>query len=190
MICSRCRKEKSIEEFKSSKICEHCSSYNKEYSKKNKERFKEKNNLRSKEWQKRNRDKTREYEKKQYYSNPNFRLSKVIRAIIKPRINKNSKNKTFEMLGYSVEILRKHLENQFTKEFNWNTYGTLWNMEHIIPLSLYDLSNLEEFKKCWSLRNLRVFSRKDNQMKWKNLDMKLVEEHKIEDLLPRRVKTF
>jgi len=39
-----------------------------------------------------------------------------------------------------------------------------WNIDHIIPQSKFKYSSMndENFKKCWSLTNLRTYSSKKN----------------------------
>ena len=43
----------------------------------------------------------------------------------------------------------------------WENYGVYkvnedrkWNIEHIIPQSLFDFSNKDEIKRCWDLLNI------------------------------------
>ena len=61
---------------------------------------------------------------------------------------------------------------------NWNNWGKYnpktwddndsstwtWQIDHIIPVShfKYNCESDEEFKKCWSLDNLRPYSAKQN----------------------------
>lgn len=61
---------------------------------------------------------------------------------------------------------------------NWKNHGSYnyqswddnnpltwtWNIDHIIPQSLLPFSSMndENFKKCWSLNNLRPLSSKKN----------------------------
>jgi hypothetical protein len=61
---------------------------------------------------------------------------------------------------------------------NWNNYGKYdsnswddddsstwtWQLDHIIPHSTFKYSSMEDedFKKCWSLDNLRPLSSKQN----------------------------
>ena len=42
---------------------------------------------------------------------------------------------TLDLIGCSREEFLLHLEKQFTKEMNWENYGTYWEVDHIIPLS-------------------------------------------------------
>ena len=52
-----------------------------------------------------------------------------------------------------------------TSKWNDNDSSTWsWHIDHIIPHSnfKYKTMNCEEFRKCWSLKNLRPYSAKKN----------------------------
>ena len=40
---------------------------------------------------------------------------------------------------------------------NWNNYGEYWEIDHIIPQNLFNMTTAEskDFQICWSLMNLR-----------------------------------
>lgn len=61
------------------------------------------------------------------------------------------------LVGYTSDELKKHLERQFVSGMSWENYGTGWHVDHIIPASLFEYSSPddEEFRACWSLTNLR-----------------------------------
>ena len=42
---------------------------------------------------------------------------------------------TLELLGCSIKEYSLYLEKQFTKNMNWDNYGTYWEIDHTIPLS-------------------------------------------------------
>ncbi len=68
--------------------------------------------------------------------------------------------------GYTIAELRLHLERQFTKKMNWARFNSAEiHMDHIVPLSSFDLSNPDEFKAAWALSNLRPMWAKDNLAK-------------------------
>ena len=69
------------------------------------------------------------------------------------------------LVGYSIDDLKRHLENQFTKEMDWSNMGSYWEINHIIPQNLftYDSEQDEQFKICWSLKNLRPLEKIKNK---------------------------
>lgn len=70
------------------------------------------------------------------------------------------------LCGYTIQELKAHLERQFTTGMSWENYGRDgWHVDHIVPRSLFDLSDERQFRKCWELANLRPLWAKDNKQK-------------------------
>lgn len=61
-----------------------------------------------------------------------------------------------QLVGYTADELKIHIERQFTAGMKWSNYGE-WHIDHIIPASsfLYSTPDDPEFLACWSLANLR-----------------------------------
>lgn len=106
--------------------------------------------------------------KKQHKDLPlHERVSASIRAAIAYHLKNASIKKdfkTFERLGYSKEDLINHLQSKFSKGMNFDNYGE-WHIDHIIPVSWFDLSDPYQFKQCWRLSNLQPKWAKDNMSK-------------------------
>lgn len=75
-----------------------------------------------------------------------------------------------DLVGYSIQELKKHLESQFTPEMSWNNMGEYWEIDHIVPLNLfyYNTEQDEQFKVCWSLANLRPLEKVANRSRPKD----------------------
>jgi len=135
-----------------------------------------------------NSDKRRIYARKwvknKRDTNINFRLKTCISASIRFYFKKNN-TRTIDIIGYSIEELKVHLENQFTEEMTWENYGTFWSIDHIIPQSLYNFLDKDEIKKCWCLKNLRPLKIKDNASKSNKVDEKLIEELGLRNVYPK-----
>ena len=71
------------------------------------------------------------------------------------------------ILGYDAEILKAHIEAQFTPEMSWDNYGTYWHIDHKKPISTfnYTLPTDDEFQRCWGLDNLRPLEKDANLAK-------------------------
>jgi hypothetical protein len=75
---------------------------------------------------------------------------------------------TVELLGYTIEELKRHLESQFQEGMTWENYGLKgWHIDHKTPDSwfYYESTNDEQFKIAWSLSNLQPLWAKDNLKK-------------------------
>ena len=76
-------------------------------------------------------------------------------------------NKTFDMLGYTLDELMEHLEAKFSPGMDWTNYGEKWHIDHRRPVSWFDYKDLEDdgFKECWGLDNLQPMFATDNLSK-------------------------
>lgn len=90
-------------------------------------------------------------------------VSKMVRLYLKKQ-NKIKKSSVWKALDYTPQQLKEHLEKQFDSNMSWDNYGTYWHIEHIIPQSklIYENYNDENFKKCWTLENLRPLEAIEN----------------------------
>lgn len=77
-------------------------------------------------------------------------------------------------LPYTIEELKKHLENQFEEWMTWDNYGgrtsekrKTWWIDHIVPQSNFNFTSMEDplFLECWNLSNLRPLEKIANLVK-------------------------
>lgn len=71
------------------------------------------------------------------------------------------------LLGYKIDELAKHLESMFTAEMNLENHGKVWQIDHIYPCSKLKYSSIYDnnFRKLWSLDNLRPLCKSENNKK-------------------------
>ena len=62
---------------------------------------------------------------------------------------------------YTIDEFKKHLEKQFDVGMTWNNYGE-WEIDHIKPISLFNLNNDEELFECCNYNNLQPLWKKEN----------------------------
>jgi hypothetical protein len=95
-----------------------------------------------------------------------LRLSSRINKALK-RCNGNGYKSTVLFLGAPLDIVRKHIENQFTQGMSWKNYGINgWHVDHIIPLSsgktyedIKRLCHYTNLQPLWALDNIRKGNR-------------------------------
>lgn len=92
-------------------------------------------------------------------------------------------------MGFTLKELKAHLEKQFDENMNWENYGSYWWIDKIIPCSRYRLIP-SEFRKSWSLKNIRPLYKKTCQKKSNKIYLKLVEKYSLYDILPIGVIEF
>ena len=147
----------------------YLSKYHKEWAKENRTTLKKYHT----KWREENREHVntyaREYERKRRAEDPKYRLGIRTRTavwqLLKERGVKKT-NKTFSLLGYTIEELMAHLEKQFTEGMTWDNYGE-WHVDHIRPMTSFKFESVDdpEFKECWALSNLQPLWWNDNLSK-------------------------
>jgi hypothetical protein len=55
-----------------------------------------------------------------------------------------------------------HLERQFKRSMSWSNYGKRWQIDHITPVSYFDLTDPAHLALCFNWQNLRPLWRKQN----------------------------
>lgn len=153
--------------------------YNKEYRLVNREKYKENNrkyNLENKEkikkYRRDNIKKVRqwrnEWQKNKRAISPQFRLNCNISGAIRRALRGRKAGRVWEdLVGYTLKELVLHLQKQFRKGMTWDNYGTIWQIDHVIPMNWYKYKDINElaFKDCWALTNLQPLFTKENLIK-------------------------
>jgi hypothetical protein len=93
-----------------------------------------------------------EWCKNQRNTNMNYRIKKSLAARLRNVLIKN--NTTMNYIGCNIQYLREWFEYNFTQEMNWDNYGTYWSIDHIIPVSYFNLTDELEKLKCWNWSNM------------------------------------
>ena len=112
--------------------------------------------------------KGRMYMRKRYKNNANIRLENVLRIRILHAIQNQSTNKAYksiELLGCPISIVREKIEKQFRDNMTWDNNGTLQDIDHIIPISSFDLTKPEEQKIAFNYTNLQPLIKWENRSK-------------------------
>ncbi len=128
----------------------------------------------------------RVYRKKEPKSNrkvmtPRTRkLVKACRTRLK-RFFKTKFYKTLNCIGCDSEFLKKWLEFNLTDDMTLSNHGDLWHIDHVLPISLFDLTIDKEKTICFHWSNLAPLHRIQNMAKGNRIDMEQLKNH-IESL--------
>jgi len=91
----------------------------------------------------------------------------------------------FEYVNYSAEQLKNYLLTTLPDNFSEQDWlNGKFHIDHIIPMSLYNVFNEKDIENCFNLRNLRLLESSKNLSKKNKLDFELIEKMDIFDLLP------
>jgi hypothetical protein len=181
--CSKCNIEKDISEFKKhngyksgiGNSCKECErergrlwrkknpNYFKEYKKDNEEYY-----IKRKEYTSSERGKAmkrkwcNEYNRK----NPHTVAWKSLIGNTLKRLGGEKSGHTIDVLGYSADELKEHIENLFTEGMSWDNWGE-WHIDHIKPVSVFDpetdvsiVNALENLQPLWAIENLRKLNQR------------------------------
>jgi Zn ribbon nucleic-acid-binding protein len=157
-ICSECNNELQFEQFNKLKlgrfgidtICRDC------------------RKIKDKNYRNNNKEKLNQYRKDKKASDPQFKLKHILRLRLLDalkRDNVTKRHSALELLGCSVEQCKYHIEQQFKPEMNWSNHGSYWEIDHIIPCDLFDLTDIEQQKQCFYYTNLQPLTVSENRSK-------------------------
>src|SRR5438105_4564438 len=80
-------------------------------------------------------------------------LKQRIRGTIQKH-NITHKYSFIKMFGCNQKEFEEHLRKQFTNEMSFENYGIYWELDHIFPISRYDLTDYNKFLKCFHYTNI------------------------------------
>lgn len=90
-----------------------------------------------------------------------FRLRHAIKAIGNGKIKYKS---AIDLLGCDINFFKVYIENKFTEGMSWDVIKLI-DIDHIKPCAKFDLTLLEEQKKCFFYKNLQPMWKPDNLAK-------------------------
>jgi hypothetical protein len=112
--------------------------------------------MRSKKWKDANRQVLAEYERKKRQSDFQWYLGRRLRDRLRSAIRIRSKSgAAIHDLGCSIQFLIHYLELQFSSSMSWANYGTVWHIDHKIPLRSVDLTDREQLLSVVHYTNLQ-----------------------------------
>lgn len=138
------------------------------------------------------KDKIHKQRVRKYHEDPQTKLKHTIRcrlgSILKAQ-NIEKVHSSVKLVGCDAVFLKQYIESQFQNGMSWNNWAKEgWHLDHIIPLSAYDLTDVSEQKKAFHYTNLRPIWHNENLSKQNTVDMELIKAHGIEELLPLSLK--
>lgn len=118
-----------------------------------------------------NRDKVR-VSKAAYANTPAGKIGGNLRRRLLMAIKRGSRvGSAIRDLGCSVPAFKAWIEGQFHPWMTWENWGvTTWHLDHIIPLSSFDLSDPEQFKRAMHYSNYQPLPAAENNRKHARLD--------------------
>lgn len=72
---------------------------------------------------------------------------------------------TINYIGCTHAMLKEHIESQFKPGMTWDNHGKEWHIDHIMPLSKFDLTNQHHVRLAMRYTNLQPLWARDNFVK-------------------------
>lgn len=197
-ICNKCNIEKDNSDFYKKKgKCKQCISvYNKnyirseegkkakklsdkKYYKLNKDamylKYRDNKNQYRRQYYKKNKLLIFEKEKQRYKNDVQFRLSKIYRNRMNSYIK--GENNKMDYLHCNLSEFREFIEIQFTNDMSWDNQGTIWELDHVIPVSKFNLEIQEHKNTCFHWCNYKPIPKSDNKKKSNKIIDNMIKEH-------------
>jgi hypothetical protein len=131
---------------------EYISSYNKQYNINNFEKKKQSID----KWWKNNPNYQKEWKSKKYNSDIEYRIKDNLRSRFYNAITNQFKIQSIiDLLDCSVNELKHYLESLFKPEMTWDNHGEIWEIDHIISCSKFNLTEEKQQKECFHYTNLQ-----------------------------------
>ena len=103
------------------------------------------------------------YDKKYYdwrrKNDPQYKMALGLRNRLNKQIreyNLKKSSSSLDLLGIPLEDFIYYIEKQWVKGYmNWGNWGEVWELDHIKPISSFDLTNKTQLKECFNYKNFQ-----------------------------------
>lgn len=176
--CSKCKEDKEINEFKTTRrpndLTQHCEQCRKEEYQRTRERHlaHRKKVYAEKKDQILESMKTPEAKEKRNARNrarrkidPAFRISESLKVRIHEILKEYKDETSNYLLGVNKIFLKRWMEFQFGESISWENFSKEWHIDHVIPISFFDVTQKEQQKICFNWMNLRPLNKTKNIQK-------------------------
>lgn len=97
-------------------------------------------------------------------ANPIKHICRILVQSTLKRIKQNKEARTFDLLGYSSEEFKSHIEKQFKEGMSWSNHGE-WHVDHKKPVYLMIKEGITDLKVINALTNLQPLWATENLSK-------------------------
>lgn len=137
---------------------------------------------RAKKYKEDNKDKinaTRRKYLKKKMKDPVERLKRSMKTLLLAKMKKNSSSTTY--FGSKIDFIKKWLEFNFEDDMSWDNYGKHWQIDHTIPIDLWNVQDDNDAKLCFNWKNLMPLHKDRNLRKASHLQPSRVfyQEHRV-----------
>ena len=107
--------------------------------------------------------------KKRLLVDNNYRITCLLRHRLSMAVKNNQKvGSAVQDLGCTIEFFKTYIEQKFYGKMSWKNHGSIWQLDHIIPLKDFDLTSRKQLLKACNYRNLQPLTIQDHRKKTSN----------------------
>lgn len=130
--------------------------YNKEYNSKPEVKTKLKIYNKNYYLKSKNIENRKKYHNNKWATDYIYKLKKSLRISLWNSLEYNyKKSSALTLLGTDVENFKNYISNKFKPEMNWENWGKVWELDHIKPISSFNLKFKKEQEKCFYYLNFQ-----------------------------------
>lgn len=86
---------------------------------------------------------------------PEYRILCYMRNRLCALLKRGKSEATVDLLGCNIGELKSWLSGWFEPGMTWENYGPVWHVDHHFPCDSFDLSRLDDQRRCFHYLNLR-----------------------------------
>ncbi len=122
--------------------------------------------------------KAADYFRSRFHNDPAFHMQERYRVRMNKMLRGIASGHTREMIGCDFCFFKSYIESQFTGSMSWANRNK-WHLDHIRPISSFDLNDWEQVRQCFHYSNLRPVWAKTNMRKHDAWDGQLDMTHAL-----------
>ena len=142
--------------------------YNKKYYRDNKDRISENNKKHYQENKEYYAEYNKKYQTERYNSDPDFKLSRLVRQFchrVTNAVKEDKELRSLEYLGCSIAEFKAHIESQWQEGMTWENHSMHgWHIDHIKPLDWF-IKNSDDPWQANHYLNLQPLWAEENHSK-------------------------
>lgn len=119
-------------------------------------------------WTKRNRERVNSWTRKRFAGNPRLRAERALRSRLYATLKRQTAIRIAsapKLIGCDLEFFMRHIASLFSSAMTWQNYGCVWELDHILPCSSFDLTKEASQLECFHYTNLQPLPISENRRK-------------------------
>jgi hypothetical protein len=109
--------------------------------------------------------------RKKYEEDLDYRIKQILRSRLKKALKGRKTEKTMEYIGCDIEFLKTWIEFRFEHDMTWDNNGTLWHIDHILPVNAFDFEIKTDITVCNHWTNLQPLYKEENLIKHDKIEL-------------------